>query len=161
MLGGVEFEEEIDEIDDHIEEAVTAFTSSGKPVFKSPAPSYETPEPKSESTPPRSRATPEPQTVSGTSSSSVQKTVIKAEVVEPPSPRQQEVEDEDEDGEEDSEWDSEVRSNFTLSITVKPVLSGHSKKVKTKVLKTNGSLMKVESIAELEHCAILFTCIKC
>ena len=32
--------------------------------------------------------------------------------------------------------------------TVKPVLSGHSKKDKTKVLKTNGSLMKVESIAE-------------
>ena len=107
MSGGVEFEEEIDEIDDHIEEAVTAFTSSGKPVFKSPAPSYETPEPKSESTPPRSRTTPEPQTVSGTSSSSVQKTVIKAEVVEPPSPRQEEVEDEDE--EEESEWDSEVR----------------------------------------------------
>ena len=32
--------------------------------------------------------------------------------------------------------------------TVKPVLSGHSKIDKTKVLKTNGSLMKVESIAE-------------
>ena len=32
--------------------------------------------------------------------------------------------------------------------TVKPVLSGHSKKDKTKVLKTNGSLMKVENIAE-------------
>ena len=32
--------------------------------------------------------------------------------------------------------------------TVKPVLSGHSKIGKTKVLKTNGSLMKVESIAE-------------
>ena len=31
---------------------------------------------------------------------------------------------------------------------VKPVLSGHSKTDKTKVLKTNGSLMKVESIAE-------------
>ena len=31
--------------------------------------------------------------------------------------------------------------------TVKPVLSGHSKIDKTKVLKTNGSLMKVESIA--------------
>ena len=29
--------------------------------------------------------------------------------------------------------------------TVKPVLSGHSKINKTKVLKTNGSLMKVES----------------
>ena len=33
-------------------------------------------------------------------------------------------------------------------ITVKNVLSDHSKKDKTKVLKTNGSLMKVESIAE-------------
>ena len=32
--------------------------------------------------------------------------------------------------------------------TVKPVLSGHSKIDKTKVLKTNGSLMKVESIAK-------------
>ena len=31
---------------------------------------------------------------------------------------------------------------------VKPVLNGHSKIDKTKVLKTNGSLMKVESIAE-------------
>ena len=32
--------------------------------------------------------------------------------------------------------------------TVKPVLSGHSKINKIKVLKTKGSLMKVESIAE-------------
>ena len=32
--------------------------------------------------------------------------------------------------------------------TVKPVLSDHFKKDKTKVLKTNGSLMKVESIVE-------------
>ena len=32
--------------------------------------------------------------------------------------------------------------------TVKPVLSGHSKIDKTNFLKTNGSLMKVESIAE-------------
>ena len=38
--------------------------------------------------------------------------------------------------------------------TVKPVLSGHSKIDITKVLKLNGSLMKVESIA------ILLTCIK-
>ena len=30
--------------------------------------------------------------------------------------------------------------------TVKPVLSGHSKIDKTKILMTNGSLMKVESI---------------
>ena len=32
--------------------------------------------------------------------------------------------------------------------TVKPVLSGHSKTDKTKVSKTNGSLLNVESIAE-------------
>ena len=32
--------------------------------------------------------------------------------------------------------------------TVKPVLSGHSKIDNTKALKQNGSLMKVESIAE-------------
>ena len=31
---------------------------------------------------------------------------------------------------------------------VKPVLSSHTKRDKTKVLKTSGSLMKVESIAE-------------
>ena len=42
--------------------------------------------------------------------------------------------------------------------TVKPVLSGHSKIDKTKVLKTIGSLMKVESIAECSK--ILSTCIK-
>ena len=47
--------------------------------------------------------------------------------------------------------------------TEKPVLSGHSKLDKTKVFKTNGNLMKVESIAECslrEHSAILLTCIK-
>ena len=47
--------------------------------------------------------------------------------------------------------------------TVKPVLSGHSKKDKTKVLMANGSLMQVKRIAEcspLEHSAILLTCIK-
>ena len=39
--------------------------------------------------------------------------------------------------------------------------NSHSKKDKTKVLMTTGSLMKVESIAEcLEHSAILLTCIK-
>ena len=32
--------------------------------------------------------------------------------------------------------------------TVKPVLSGYSKIDKTKTLKTNGSLIKVESLAE-------------
>ena len=59
---------------------------------------------------------------------------------------------------------------------VKPVLSGHSKIDETKVLKTNSSLMKAESIAEfsvehsaivesiaecsLKHSAIFLTCIK-
>ena len=45
----------------------------------------------------------------------------------------------------------------------KPVLSGHSKIDKTKILMTKGSLMRVESIAELlplEHSAVLWTCIK-
>ena len=37
---------------------------------------------------------------------------------------------------------------WVKSEIVKPVLSGHSKIEKAKVLKTNGSLMKVESIAE-------------
>ena len=32
--------------------------------------------------------------------------------------------------------------------TVKPVLSGHSKIDETKIIMTNGSLMKAESIAE-------------
>ena len=35
-----------------------------------------------------------------------------------------------------------------LNITVKPVLSSHSKIDKTKNLMTNGNLMEVESIAE-------------
>ena len=116
VSGGVEFEEEID---DNIEEAVTAFTSSGKPLHKSPAPSYETPEPKSDSTAPRSHGTPEPHTVSGTSSSSVQKTTIIKAVVEeppgeePPSPRQEEeVELEGDEESEESEWDSEVGFTF-------------------------------------------------
>ena len=37
---------------------------------------------------------------------------------------------------------------ISLVLTIKPVLSGHSKVDKTKILKINGSLMKVESIAE-------------
>ena len=37
---------------------------------------------------------------------------------------------------------------FHLYGTLKPVLSGHSKIDKIKILTTNGSLMKVESIAE-------------
>ena len=48
--------------------------------------------------------------------------------------------------------------------TVKPVLSGYSKMNKTKVLMTNGSLMKVKILQNapipLEHSAIILTCIK-
>ena len=54
---------------------------------------------------------------------------------------------------------SEVRPKLTLTIlntdAVKPVLSGHEKKDKTKVLKTNGSLMKVKSVAECSPWSIL------
>ena len=35
-----------------------------------------------------------------------------------------------------------------VPVTFKPVLSGHSEIDKTQILMTNGSLMKVESIAE-------------
>ena len=41
---------------------------------------------------------------------------------------------------------------ITVFTTIKPVLSGHSKIDKTKILMTNGSLMKVISV---EHSAIL------
>ena len=44
---------------------------------------------------------------------------------------------------------------FGQMCSVKPVLSGHSKIDKTKILKTNGSLMKVESIAE---CSLVAFC---
>ena len=46
--------------------------------------------------------------------------------------------------------------------TVKPVLSGRSKKTKKKILKTNDCLMQVKSIAECsrEHSAIFSTYIK-
>ena len=48
------------------------------------------------------------------------------------------------------------RSLFMLKWdTVKPALSRHSKIDKTKILKTNGSLMKVESIAECSPWSIL------
>ena len=48
------------------------------------------------------------------------------------------------------------------SFTIKPVLSSHSKIDKTKVLKTNGSLMgrKYCRMLPFEHSAILLTCIK-
>ena len=42
-----------------------------------------------------------------------------------------------------------------MARTLKPVLSGHSKIDKTKVLKTDGSLMQVESIAECSKGSIL------
>ena len=41
-----------------------------------------------------------------------------------------------------------MNSCIHLVHTVKLVLSNHSKKDKTKILKTNGSLIKVKSIAE-------------
>ena len=44
---------------------------------------------------------------------------------------------------------------FKQQCTVKPVLSGHSKIDKTKSLLTNGSLMKVKSIAECSPWSIL------
>ena len=44
---------------------------------------------------------------------------------------------------------------YTFITTVKPVLSCHSKKDKTKILMTNGSLMKVENIAECSPWSIL------
>ena len=50
-----------------------------------------------------------------------------------------------------------------LSSTVKPVQNGHSKIDKTKILMTNGSLMKGQKYCRmlpLEHSAILLTCIK-
>ena len=51
---------------------------------------------------------------------------------------------------EDHCWSS--RPNVS---TVKPVLRGHSQINKTKVLMTNGSFMKVKSIAECSHWSIL------
>ena len=42
----------------------------------------------------------------------------------------------------------EVQPDIASEDTVKPVLSGHSKIYKTKVLMENCSLMKVESVAE-------------
>ena len=44
--------------------------------------------------------------------------------------------------------DTTSRNVLTYSKQVKPVFSGHSKIDKIKVLKTNGSLMKVKSIRE-------------
>ena len=49
---------------------------------------------------------------------------------------------------------------FIIYSNIKPVLSSHSKLDKTKVLMTNGSLMKVKSIPECSPSAILLTCIE-
>ena len=57
----------------------------------------------------------------------------------------------------DEVW-NEVSSQGTLCLstsTVQPVLSGHSKIDKTKILMQNDSLMKVESIAECSIWSIL------
>ena len=43
---------------------------------------------------------------------------------------------------------TELSQFMILTLTVKPILSGHLNIDKTKSLKTNGNLMKVESIAE-------------
>ena len=56
-----------------------------------------------------------------------------------------------------------ILSNYAIKLlskrelvgTVKPVLSGHSKIDKTKILMINGSLMQVESIAECSLWRIL------
>ena len=50
---------------------------------------------------------------------------------------------------------SEVWSIIATFYTVKPVLNGHSKIDKTKIFMTNGSLMKVTSIAECSPWSIL------
>ena len=44
---------------------------------------------------------------------------------------------------------------FSVEFTVKPVLSGNSKIDKTKILMTNGSLMKVENFAECSPWSML------
>ena len=44
-------------------------------------------------------------------------------------------------------WSNKLSIESEIN-TVKPVLSGHLKLDKTKVFKTNGTLMKVESIAK-------------
>ena len=53
-----------------------------------------------------------------------------------------------------------VFSSFSFESTVNPIESGQSKKDKTKVLKTNGSLIKVKSIAIHNTCIGIFLKIK-
>ena len=57
-----------------------------------------------------------------------------------------------------SRWQKSLRhlvANLNKMSTIKPVLSGPSKIDKTTTLMINGSLMKVESIAECSHWSIL------
>ena len=55
----------------------------------------------------------------------------------------------------DVKYVSQIRKYVYMYYTVKPALSDHSKIDKTKILMTNGSLMKVESIAECSPWSIL------
>ena len=54
-------------------------------------------------------------------------------------------------------WKSGQSLSQMDKTTVRPVVSGHSKIDKTKVLKTNGSLMKVKCIAECSRGAFCST----
>ena len=54
-----------------------------------------------------------------------------------------------------TDWIGSHSLLVTILSTVKPVLSSHSKIDKTKILMTNGSVMKVESIAECSPWSIL------
>ena len=51
--------------------------------------------------------------------------------------------------------EAKVRKGICINHTVEPILSGHSKIDKTKILMTKGSLMKVKSIAECSPWSIL------
>ena len=52
-----------------------------------------------------------------------------------------------------------IKAGFLMTYS-KTGVNSHSKIDKTKILITFGSLMKVESIAECSHSAIILTCIK-
>ena len=98
-----EFEDEEDEIDDRIEEAVTAFNTSSpaQQTYTPSIPSHQTPEPTSDSSHQRTHSNPDPPT---TSTSAAVRTVITAdreELARALVP--QGVEEDD-----DSKWDSEV-----------------------------------------------------
>ena len=59
------------------------------------------------------------------------------------------------DKQEEERKQKELDKSICKVSTVKPVLSGHSKIHKSKILMTNGSLMKVKSIAECSPWSIL------